>query len=224
MIMAVTILQAGGLIQANAIYRVAIQLRNNGKLIEFTSAFFVPTGGFVAGNTLGNLAFTVQSAIDGSLQAITSIETDLVGTQVNQLQPHVVGSTPLAGIAATTSIGSVANPTWPRVAGLVVTKLSLTNGRTGRGRMYLPPSGVTDMDDFGKPTAGYLTRATTMVNDLFGISAITGGSGVSNLISVIYNRKSGGFTAWISSRVNPILGTQRRRGYYKVARHRKAAT
>jgi hypothetical protein len=87
----------------------------------------------------------------------------------------------------------------------------------------MPPPATEDVTSDGTPAGSYVTAVTTFYAALYGISTVIGGTGTTSLIYVIFNKKSGGFTAITQYRVNAKFGTQRRRGYYKVPRHKKKA-
>lgn len=219
--MAITTTQLGGPISGSSILRATIRVQCGGKNIVMNQDFWVNPTGFTPGAFLGDMANTIQTAVDASLQGICTIETDLVDTQVHQLFPHVPPNIPLPGIATTTSVGSLANPTGDRCAALVITKLTQTSGKFGRGRMYLPPPPASYYTAFGKPTAGYITNATAFYAALWGVTSVTSGVGTTPLVHVIWNRKITTYQIQTTYRVNSVFGTQRRRGYYRVARHKK---
>jgi len=212
--MAITITQQGGPMVSTGIYHATIFTWCNGQYGLMTQDFFVPPAGFVAGPTLGEMAKSVQQAVDAAMQAILSTEVNILGTKVNQLQPHVTGSVPLAGIASSTSTGSVSSHTVSKQTSLVITKLSLISGRTGRGRIYVPFPSIVDFVAGGEPESTYLTDVDTFYADLFGLTAVTSVAGSANLVTIIYHRKTGGFTTQVGYRINTRYGTQRRRGDY----------
>lgn len=221
--MAVAISQHGGLAVAGGIYNASIMVELGSKTMQINQAFYVTPQNFVQGPTLGDMAFTVQTAIDQTLAAAIPAENILFGTSIHQLQPHVVGQVPLFGQATTNSTGARPNPTASKVQGVVITKTSLISGRQGRGRMYFFPPSQADIDVDGVPKAAYLPLVNSFYVSLFGIGNVTAAAGSAVMIVVIYNRKTSNFTAQTSFRVNAKFGTQRRRGMYKVARHRKKA-
>jgi len=215
--MAITITQQGGLMVSSGVYRATIFTWVSGQYGLMTQDFFVPPGGFIGGPTLGEMAKTVQQAVDGQLQAMLSTEANILGTKVNQIQPNVVGSVPLAGIAASNSIGSIDSRTVAKQSALVVTKLSLVSGKSGRGRLYVPFPTASEFIAGGEPHPSYITNVDSFYAALFGVTSVTSVAGHANLVTVIYHRKTGGFTTQAGYRINEKFGNQRRRGDYGKA-------
>ncbi len=211
--MANVIAQAGGLLVGGSTINMALYTWVDGQYAIVNQAYRVPTSGFSGGLTMGDCALAYLNTVDGSLQAIITVETKILGVKCSQFR-DVPGDVPLAGIATSTDVGSVANPTSAKQTALVITKTTLVGGKRGRGRMYLPPPGVSDIDVGGEPKATYLTHAATFYGDVFGFSSLTIGPANAVFIASVHGKTTPGFIAQSSFLVRPRFGTQRRRGAY----------
>jgi len=211
--MANVIAQAGGLLVGGTTINMAVYTWVDGQYAIVNQAYRVPTSGFSAGLTMGDCALAFLNAIDADLQAIITIETKILGVKCSQFR-DVPGDVPLAGIATSTDTGSVANPTAAKQTALVVSKTTLVGGKRGRGRIYLPPPGVSDIDVGGEPKAAYLTRADTFYAAMFGFTSLTIGPANAVFIACVHGKAILGFIVQASYLVRPRFGTQRRRGAY----------
>jgi hypothetical protein len=207
------IAQAGGLLVGGSTVNMALYTWVDGQYAICNQAFRVPTSGFSGGLTMGDCALAYLNAVDAALQAIITIETKILGVKCSQFR-DVPGDVPLAGIATSTDVGSVANPTAAKQTALVITKTTLVGGKRGRGRMYLPPPGVSAIDLGGEPTAAYLALAATFYGAVYGFSSLTIGPANAVFIAAVHGKVILGFIAQTSFIVRPRFGTQRRRGAY----------
>lgn len=126
------------------------------------------------------------------------------------------GGDPLAVVGTGNSVGSRTASMMPQNVALLVQKRSLTGGKRGRGRFYIPwilrdeevvETGLVD----GTALAAFQDHATTMLDEL-----ASGGGGADPAPMVILHDSSGlgpepGPSEVVSLTVDPMVATQRRR-------------
>ena len=168
--MAITKIQDGGTLVTGDIFRAAFYTWYENQ-VGIMDIAYVWTNAF-GSVTFGDAAFDLQTALDGDLQAILGNTVKILGCRVTKL--NGIKPFPLAGVATSTSTGSMANKPLPtQVRGLIATKGPFAS-RIGRGRIFPPFAGTDGMDTDSTPTAAHVTNLQTFANDAYAAQAITG--------------------------------------------------
>lgn len=142
-----------------------------------------------------------------------------MGSNSNMLQTAVrkVNGVPIGAQTPSntpTIPGAVVSGDLPRQTSGLITLRTLTIGRKGRGRMYVPFPPTTLSDVNGQPTAGYLTALTALRNVVGANVVLTDGVNVMTFQPCLYKRGALVGTP-VTSAVNRLSwATQRRRGSF----------
>lgn len=116
-------------------------------------------------------------------KALISANATYRGVQAQIIMPQPpkqAGST-----IASSGVGGVAGDMVPgMVSGIIKTVTSLA-GRKYRGRIYIPWVAEADNGPTGIPTAGYVTRLTTLASEMVNVITVTGGLGTLELTPIL---------------------------------------
>lgn len=191
----------------NDIYRVSIEGELDGQLCVVTGHYAETLAGTETPDILSSsIAGSVQAQWRLSMLPLLSVSYEYHRTVVNQIQP-VVGVHSFV-VPDAPSFGQVVGDSLPGTVAVVVTKITLTPGRSGRGRSYIP--GIPESISVGgRVQAGSIGDFGTALAASFpDITSVNG-----NVLEwVVYSKTP--VPTWhriISTRPNRVLGNQRRR-------------
>jgi hypothetical protein len=207
--MPITISQGGGYATSDSVYVAQTYTARNYQIGMFTTHWKTST---LTGNvSLGQIADTIQTAIDGALQPCVDTGTGLLGTKVSSVR--VVPPT-LPGIATSTSEGTAAPPSMSNQTSGLITWRTILAGRKYRGRIYVPFPAVVFQTVLGEPSAAYVALLDTLATILVGLTTITSLTGAGTMALGLYHRSTGEVTGVIEGVPQDKWATQRRRGNY----------
>jgi len=134
-----------------------------------------------------NAATAVSGAFAAPMKALLSENAEFIGVTV-----QIIRSTrrPKVYTLADAAPGTVLGDSNPRQVAGLVTKLSATASKSGRGRFYVPFSGEADNEPGATPSGDYVTRLQTLGAQI--VTPITAGAGGNTavLTPVLYNRET----------------------------------
>jgi hypothetical protein len=213
--MAAIVLQKGAPFVASKVYRVSLYWAGEGQIFitgyDLYVTSFTPGGAYLA-----DLADAVYQNMNGWAISMCPAVVTFLGVRISVRQAaHLL--VPLAGIFGTiggdpcTGGGALI----PTQSAAIITLQTANSAPAGRGRMYLPPTGGTNLTNDGLPAAGYLSLMNAIGNFIVFTGAYVSSSAFTfNAEPVVWHRDSLLSTPIVSWRSNVKFGTQKRRGSY----------
>lgn len=139
------------------------------------------------------------------------------GVMYDGVQCRVANRLPLPVAQSGTvnaGVGTAGAPGLPRQsAGLLKFETDLA-GPGARGRLYLPFPCAPDNETLGKPTAGYITRATALGTQLDNFTVIGSGPDTANVTWCVYSKVHARMQKITSFGVDLAWATMKKRGSF----------
>jgi len=199
----------------NDVYQVRI-VSQYGNQVGMNVRYYVVDNVVGTEATPSDLAVTVDTAIFNAYKALMASTAVYRGVGAKLIWPtqgieyYTIANFGVGGVA-----GDVLPP---QIAGLIGLQ-TLTPGRHGHGRMYIPFPGETDNGATGLPSAGYGTRLNTLGNLMtLAVLKVSGGN-TTTWKPCLWNRQANNLTKIISGGYysRTAWATQRRRGGFGAA-------
>ena len=210
--MAVVLVQAGAFAVDGDILRASVFSWNENQ-VGINNICYRITGSTGVGIQYGDLAFNIQNAVEGPLQALLPLTGFLLGTKVANAKSK---TGKLSGVATSTSIGSGSDCLPTQTSGIITFNPAVT-GRGRKGRIFVPFPKSSKLDVDGTPTASYVIDLQNYANALaigstFPILGAGGGSAVA--VPTVYQRATDTHSDIATFLARKEWATQRRRGNY----------
>jgi hypothetical protein len=183
----------------------------------------------VSGSHVGAVVFGIADT-DGLTDAIATADkvtqnyldtwgvvTDLgVAIGPTIIQVGVGSGPPVSFVGSLTGTGTITGNVLPSNCALLVAKQTLTGGRRGRGRMFIPwVNDESNVDDVGIISSGSLSALQTAADDFLTALADPGPSSDATPMFLLHNTEgetpAGPPSEVISLQCSQLIATQRRR-------------
>lgn len=209
--MAIVTEQDGGYINTGNVLRANLWMALQNQ-VGICGCAFACTGDTGFGITAGEFANVIQTATDPKQQLLLNTTTLILGCKTTFLPPGQINK---AGIASSTSVGSLSAVPLPTQDTGIVSLNTLKSGRAYRGRFYFPFPLVSQLDATDStPTAAYVTALKNLADALVKTWNVVGAGGTATLVPTIYHRANQTNDQIIGYVAKKLWATQRRRGDY----------
>lgn len=170
--------------------------------------------GATPGVELEDVAQTLDNAFHAAYKAVLAQDATWYGVRAQIISPGIPSNGEV--VAAHVGTGEIINGSaMPTQVTSIVTLNTAVAGRMYRGRVYVSFPGRNDSElTTGRPTAGYLTRLSTLADYFDDAFTITAGGGTINITPVLRHRNGQAPTVIEGVTPRAKWATQRSRGMY----------
>jgi len=194
-------------LEVNQVLEVKLYSHSSGQYAINTRHYRV-TGIQGTGETDVNAAARVETELAASFKAALCEQAEYLGLSLQIIRTP---RRPKTVVTAGSGPGLVEGEILPRQVAGLITVLTDTASRQGRGRMYVPFPAESRNTALGVPTAEYLGELDAIAIKLDNTLVVGAGANTATIQPVLYNRVSHAVTPVTGIRVNSNWATQRRR-------------